>query len=146
MPTGAKAMSAISFAVVGWLLANAYVPNMPQVQPVGLFRELTALIGLVVGWKVMGTSVGKGYIAAAGAGLKTVIVLIFMALLLFATYEMLLKSVKMVYDGPMDAVLDIFLGMYDRAGPLVSTGVVTVMVVGGMIGGILAENANRRWT
>ncbi|TAG12464.1 MAG: tellurium resistance protein, partial [Rhodobacterales bacterium] len=45
MPTGAKAMAAISFAVVGWLTANAYVPNMPEETSVGAFRELTAVLG-----------------------------------------------------------------------------------------------------
>lgn len=145
MPTGAKAIAALTFGVVGWLLANAYVPNMAQPQPVGMFRELTAAVGAIIGWMVMGTSVGKGYIAAMGSGLKTVVVLIICSLLLFSTYEMLMQSVKMVYDGPMDAVLDIFLRMFEHSAPLASTGVVMVILVGGLIGGVLAENASRRW-
>lgn len=145
MPTGAKAMAAISFAVVGWMLANAYVPAMPEAQAVGAFREFTAVLGAIIGWRVMGTSVGKGYVGAIGSGWKTVIVLVFMALLLFGIYEMLLQSVKMRYEGPIEAILDVFGRMLDRAPPLLSTGVLAVALIGGGIAGILTENANRRW-
>jgi hypothetical protein len=145
MPTGAKAMAAISFAVVGWLIANAYVPNMPQAQSVGRFRELTGLIGAIVGWRVMGPSVGKSYLQAIGSGWKTVIVLVFFALLLFGIYEMLQLSVKMRYDGPLEAIVDVFRRMMDRSQALMSADVVAVMVIGGGVAGILTENANRRW-
>jgi hypothetical protein len=145
MPTGAKAMAAVSFVVVGWLIANAYVPNMPEAQSVGALRELTAVLGGIIGWKVMGTSVGKGYVRAIGSGWKTVIVLIFMALLFFGIYEMLQESVKMRYDGPFDAIIDIFARMLDRAPPLLSANVLAVALIGGGIAGIMAENANRRW-
>jgi hypothetical protein len=145
MPTGAKAMAALSFAVVGWLTANAYVPNMPVPTAVGFFRELTAALGAIVGWRVMGNSVGKGYVGAVGSGWKTMIVMVFFALLLFAVYEMLQLSVKMRYDGPMEAVLDVFHRMWERSVPLMSVGVLGVMAVGGGIAGLLTENASRRW-
>jgi hypothetical protein len=145
MPTAAKAIAAISFAVVGWLLANVYVTAMPEVQTVGYFRELTAALGALIGWRVMGNSVGRGYVGAIGAGWKTVIVLIFFALLLFGIYEMLMLSVRMRYDGPFEAFVDVFKRMLDRAPPLLSTGVLAVALIGGGIAGVLSENANRRW-
>lgn len=145
MPTGAKAMSAAAFAVVGWLIANAYVQNMPVAEAVGRVREIAALIGAIVGWRVMGPSVGKGYLESAAAGLKTVIVLVFFSLLVVGIYEMLQESVKMRYEGPLEAIVDIFGRMLERAPTLATGGVIGAMVLGGVIGGILAENANRRW-
>jgi len=145
MPTGAKAMAAITFAIVGWLIANAYVPNMPEAQTVGRLRECVALIGAVIGWNVMGNSVGKTYIEAIGSGWKTVIVLVFFALLLFGIYEMFQQSVKMRYDGPIDAILDVFKRMWVRSPPLLSFDVLTMALIGGGVAGILSENANRRW-
>lgn len=145
MPTAAKAVSALTFAVVGWITADVYVPQMPVVQSVGYFREFTAIIGLFVGWMVMGRSVGKGYLRAIGSGWKTAIVLVFYALLLFGIYEMLLASVKMAYDGAFEATLDVFIKMLDRAQPLLTTSVLAALVIGGGVAGLLAENANRRW-
>ncbi len=145
MPTGAKAMSAVAFAVVGWLIANAYVQNMPVVEAVGRVREIAALIGAIVGWRVMGPAVGKGYLESAAAGLKTVIVLVFFSLLVVGIYEMLQESMKMRYEGPLEAIVDIFGRMLERAPTLATSGVIGAMFLGGVIGGILAENANRRW-
>jgi len=145
MPTGARAIGAVAFMVVGWLLANAYVPNMPFDKPVGYLRELTALIGLFTGWIVMGSSVGRGYIAAAGSGLKTLIVVIFWALFLFSAWEMLMISMKMRYDGPMKAAVDVFSIMLDRSQVLLSVDCLLVFFVGGSIAGMLTESAARRW-
>jgi hypothetical protein len=145
MPTGAKAIGAICFAVVGWLIANAYVPNMPEATTVGYFRELVGLVGAVVGWRVMGNSVGKGYVGAIGSGWKTVIVLVIFALLLFGLYEMLRESVRMRYDGPIEAILDVFNRMMVRSVPLLSINVLAFAAIGGAVAGLVTENASRRW-
>ena len=145
MPTGAKAMAAISFAVVGFITALVYIPNMPEAGRVGSLPLMMAILGAIVGWRVMGTSVGKGYIRAIGAGWKTMIVLVFFALLFFGTYEMLQLSVRMRYDVPMEAILDVFQRMLDRAPPILTPGVLAAILVGGGIAGMLTENASRRW-
>ena len=145
MPTGAKAMAAISFAVVGWITAHVYVPNMPEGNSVGYLRELTAILGAVIGWRVMGNAAGKGYVRAIGSGWKTMIVLIFFALLFFGTYEMLQLSVRMRYDGPMEAILDVFQRMLDRAPPILTPPVLAAILIGGGIAGMLTENASHRW-
>jgi hypothetical protein len=146
MPTGAKAVAAIAFAIVGLVIAATYVPLMPEAAAVGPFREVTAAIGAIVGYRVMGPSVGKGYLEAAASGLKTVVVLVFFALLVLGIYEMLKESVKMRYDGPLEAIIDIFARMVDRAPPLGTFNVIMAMLIGGVIGGMLSENASRRWT
>jgi hypothetical protein len=145
MPTAAKAVAAVSFAVVGWLIADAYIANMTEETAMGPFRELTAALGLIIGYRVMGPSVGNGYVGAVGSGWKTVIVLVFFTLLFFAIYQMILQSTKMLYDGPFEAVLDVFNQMMKRSVPFGSVGVIMVMAIGGAVAGILAENANRRW-
>ena len=145
MPTGAKAMAAISFAIVGWLTANIYVLNMPEATRVGYLREMVGILGAIVGWRVMGNAVGKGYFRAVGSGWKTMVILVFFALLLFGIYEMLLQSVRMRYDGPLEAILDVFQRMMDRSFPLLTVGVLVTMTIGGAVAGILTENASRRW-
>jgi hypothetical protein len=145
MPTGAKLMAAISFAVVGWILANYFAQNLPDGTAVGPIREAAALVGAVVGWKVMGPSVGKGYVEAAGSGIKTAVVLAVVALFLLALKEMLDNSVKLRYDGAMDAILDVFQTMAKRSQAMLSLGVFGTIFLGGIIAGLLTENAGRRW-
>lgn len=145
MPTGAKLMAAASFAVVGWVLANFYAVNMPDAAAAGPIREVAALVGAITGWKVMGPSVGKGYVEAAGSGIKTAVVLAVVALFLLALREMLTNSVKMRYDGALDAILDVFKTMGQRSESLLSLGVFGTILFGGIIAGLLTENAGRRW-
>lgn len=145
MPTGAKLAAALTFAVVGWITTNYYVPNMPDVEVAGNVREGVALIGAIVGWRVMGPAVGKGYLEAAGSGIKTAVLVVFFALLLFSLYEMLMNSVKMRYDGAFDAITDVFTTMARRSQALFSVGVLVSMIVGGIVAGIISENVGRRW-
>ena len=145
MPTGAKLTAAICFAVVGWVLANYYVQNMPDASAAGRIREAAGVLGALVGWMVMGPSVGKGYVEAAGAGIKTAVVLAVVALFLLALREMLDNSVRMRYDGALEAIVDVFQTMAKRSEALLSLGVFGTILLGGIIGGLLTENAGRRW-
>ena len=138
-------MAALSFAVVGWVLANYYAMNAPDSAALGPVREVAALVGAIVGWKLMGPAVGKGYVEAAGAGVKTAVVLAVVALFLLGLKEMLDNSVKMRYDGALDAILDIFQTMVKRSEGLLSLGVFGTILLGGIIAGLLTENAGRRW-
>ena len=145
LPTGAKATAALSFGVVGWLVANTYVANMPIVTAVGSLREFVAVLGMVVGWMVMGRSVGKPYLDAVSAGWKTMAILLFSALVLGSIIQMLRQSVRLVYDGPLDAIVDVFNIMIARSGPIFTPGVMTVAALGGAVAAVLSENAHRRW-
>ena len=146
MPTAAKLIAAVVFAIVALLAAVTFVPHMPEGHQIGLFRELTAVIGFIVGWLVMGGLVGKGYGEAAGSGLRTSVTVVFFTLLGFSIYLMVKKSYKMAYDGPMEAVLGVFQIMLEYGQMMLVPDVLGVLAVGGVLGGIIAEWAGRRWT
>ncbi|WP_309666899.1 TrgA family protein [Tabrizicola sp.] len=146
MPTAAKLVAAVVFAIVGWIAANAHVPALGEAVNVGAFRELVGLLGMLIGWRVMGPAVGHGYQAALGSGIKTAVVLAFLALLIFSTREMVLTSMKMRYDGPVDAVLAIFQLMLEHAQKMLTFNVIIVLVVGGLVGGVISERASKRWS
>jgi hypothetical protein len=146
MPTAAKLAAAIVFAIVGWIAANYFVPALGEDTQVGLFREVVALIGVFVGWRVMGPSVGKGYFEAAGSGLKTSVVYVFFALLLFSIYEMIQLSMSARgYDGPMEAVLDIFNLMLEHGLEMLTPEVIGTLVIGGILGGVITERTSKIW-
>lgn len=145
MPTAAKLMAAISFAVVGWVLANYYAQNMPDAAAAGPIREGAAVVGLIIGWTVMGNSVGKGYVEAAGSGIKTAVILAVVALFLLAMAEMLENSVRMRYEDAMEALLAVIDTMAKRSHALLSLGVFGTILLGGIVGGLLSENVGRRW-
>jgi hypothetical protein len=58
---------------------------------------------------------------------------------------MLQQSVRMRYDGPIEAILDVFQRMLDRSIPLLTVPVLATVTIGGGLAGVLTENASRRW-
>ncbi len=144
MPTAAKLVSAVLFAALAFLAADLYVPGMPGNPAVAYFREGCAVIGMLCGWMVMGRLVGKGMVAAAGSGFRTSATILFWCLLGFAVYEMVEKSTKKIYDGPMEAMLAIFDIMVKYGKLALTPEVLGTLAVGGMLGGLLAEWVSRR--
>lgn len=145
MPTAAKLISALWFALIGWLAANAHIPAIPGGVPVGYFREITAGIGLAVGWIAMGSDVGRGYVDSISGGLKTSIIIVFISLMIFAGGQMIRSSMRQHYDGPMEALLQWIKLMAIHAYSMLTVGVLGVLIVGGIVGGLLAEYVSKHF-
>jgi hypothetical protein len=146
MPTAAKLTAAVAFALLALVAADTFVKHLPAGTALGFFREITAAIGFVVGWIVMGALAGHGYREAIGHGIRTSITVVFWALLGFSIYFMIRKSMHMMYDGPMEAVLGIFDLMLEYAKKLVALDMAVVLLGGGALAGLLAEWAGKRWS
>jgi len=146
MPTAAKLVAAVMFAAVGFLAAQAFVPSLPEGTQIGFLREICAVLGLIIGWLVMGRLVGKGYVEAVGFGIRTSVTVLFWAVLGFSIYEMILRSTKMMYDGPMEALLGVFDLVIYYGKMMGSPEFIATLLIGGVLGGIAAEWAGRRWS
>lgn len=145
MPTAAKLFGALAFGALGWVAASLYSQSLPEGVGIGLLREIVAFLGIIIGWRVAGGNAGKGYNAAMGTGLRAGIILVFFALLGFSIYEMVLQSINMRYDGPIEAVLGVFDLMMDYGRLLLTVETIGTLVVGSILGGWLAEFASRHW-
>lgn len=145
MPTAAKLIAALAFAIVGAVAAHLFLPTLPEGTPPGLLRQVAAGVGVVCGWVLMGPRVGKGMGDAIGSGILTSAVMLFWVMLIFGIVTMIKRSMRMLYDGPMDAVLGVFELMYDYGKLLAAPATPVALVVGGALAGMLAEAAARRW-
>ena len=145
MPTASKIVGAICFAIFGYLAAVSVIPVLPEGTKIGRMREVSAFIGLLNGWFIMGRLTGSGFRAGIGSGMRTAITIVIWALIVFAIYEMVLRSTKLRYDGPMEAVTAAFGLMLDYGRMMLTKEIIgTVLVVGG-IAGAITEWAGRRW-
>lgn len=146
MPTAAKLVAALCFAAIGWVGATAYIPFLPEATPVGWLRESAAFVGALCGWMIMGRVIGRSYATSIGNGISTAVAVAFWLVLIWSGHEMVVRSTKMMYDGPMDAVLGMFDIMVQYGGLLLTPEVVGIMVVGGVLAGMATEWAGRRWS
>ncbi|MEO5615692.1 MAG: TrgA family protein [Cypionkella sp.] len=146
MPTASKLAAAVAYALLGFIAAQCFVKYLPEGTPLGYFREITAAIGFITGWLVMGKLTRKGYREAVNSGLVTALLLVFWALLAFSLYFMIKKSMRMMYDGPMEAVLGIFQLMFDYGKMLVVPDMLGLILIGGIVAGMVTEWAGKRWS
>ena len=145
MPTGAKLIAAVMFALVGWLSARAYIPMLPESTRTGFFAEIMAALGFMLGWLTLGPNMGRGYSEAASLGLRTSLLLVFWGLLGFSIFFMIQRSTKMIYDNVGAAVLDVPMLMLQYGRLLGSNEVIGTLVLGGLLGGMVTEFGGRRW-
>lgn len=148
MPTAAKMIGAVAFAIVGLLAAMAYIPLLPEGanSNIGWFREITAALGFVIGWRAVGSNTGRGYWEALSLGLRGSLLLLVCSLVGFAVYFMIRRSTKMLYNDAGEAVLDVPVLIWQYARPMADANFLITLFAAGLIGGLLAEYAGKRWS
>jgi len=145
MPTAAKLIAAVAFAALGFLAAEVYKTTLPTRTVWGAFTPISAAMGLLCGWFVMGSLVGRGYYSAMGLGVRTAVTMVFWLLVGFSIQEMIVLSTRLRYDGPMEAILGAFALMLQHGQSLLTVPLLATVFAGGLIGGALSEFAGRRW-
>jgi len=146
MPTAAKLVAAVLFAVIGVWAVQVCLPLLPEATPTGGLVPSAVVIGLLCGWLIMGRSAGRGYGTAIGTGLSTGVAMAFWMLVLWSLVEMIERSTKMRYDGPMEAVLGGLGLMVEYAAFVVNTQVLGVLLIGSAVSGAVVEWSARRWS
>ncbi len=145
MPTASKLFAAFGLAIVAFFTAEIFKPHMPEGTQFGAFSPVSAIIGIVCGWRVLGPQVGRGWWDACNAGLRASIAALALALLVFSTEEMVVLAFRRTYDTPMDAIVGIITIGVDFLRRLLEFDVLIVLLGGGMLAGMLSEWAARRW-
>lgn len=146
MPTAAKLIAAIGFALLGYVAAELVKTHMPEGTQFGAFSAVCGAIGLLCGWLVMGGLVGDGWVRAMGYGMRVSVTLVFWALLFFSIYEMVRRATKLRYDGPMEAITAVFAIGIEYGRILVAPDILAVLLIGGGLLGVISEWSARRWS
>lgn len=145
MPTAAKLVAAVAFALLGFFAAELIKPLLPEGTQFGYFSLIAAGIGVLCGWFVMGGLVGAGYYSASGFGVRTSATLVFWSVVLLSIIEMVKLSIKLRYEGPMDAIQGAFEIALGYLRLMVDPGVIGVLLIGGALAGMFAEWSSKRW-
>lgn len=146
MPTAAKLFGAFGFALVAFFASEIYKPLLPEGTQMGLLTPINTVIGAFCGWLVMGRLAGDGNYRAIGHGLRTICVILFYVLLLWAGVEMLERSMDLHYDGPVEALQEMMALVAEYFLLMVSSAEVPVVLLcGGTLAALLAEWAAERW-
>ncbi len=145
MPTAAKLVAAAAFALLAFFAAEIFKPYMPEGTQFGLLSPVSALIGLLSGWMVMGALAGQGWVPAINNGVRTSLTAVFFALVIFSIEEMIQIAMRKLYDGPGDAILGAFKLASEFAVMLLTPEMLILLIGGGALCGLFTEWTARRW-
>lgn len=146
MPTAGKLIGAILFAALAFYVSEQVKLGMPEGVAISLLSPINALLGLAMGWRIMGERAGEGFVPATGYGLTTVFAITFWSLLIWSGYEMLRRAVRGRYDGPMDAMVGMGDLMLEYATLIVTPPVVGAAVIGSFVCAMVTEYFSHRWS
>ncbi len=145
MPNAAKLVGALAMAVLAFIVSGMVMSLFEETTNFGWFIQVNIGLGLLVGWMVIGSRAGRGIVSAVNVGLTAPIVLVFWALFVQSCNEMVRLAMKNRYSDPFEAVVAIFEIGSEWALMLVSVPVWVTLLAGGVIAGLAAEYAARRW-
>ncbi|NRB20145.1 MAG: TrgA family protein [Rhodobacteraceae bacterium] len=145
MPTGAKLTAALCLALLAFILSEEIKPLMPEGTNFGNFTYFNMAIGLVVGWVVMGKRAGRGRVPAINNGISGVAVMMFWGLFTYGIDEMFRLAMRNRYDGPFEALSQIFVIGLGYATDIFVPQVIATVLIGALVSGLVTESASRRW-
>ena len=145
MPTTGRFVGAVLFGLIAWYVSQLFKPLMPEGKNFGNFSEYNALIGIVLGWGMLGHRSHPDRRASIGAGLTTAIAVTFWALLIHAGIEMITLSLRKRYDGAGDALIGVLKLMGKYGEMMLTPEILITLLLGGVIAGALSGWAERRW-
>lgn len=146
MPTAGKLAGALLFAALAYVLASIAWQASTLTSVPGSFYVICALIGMACGWRVMGGRAEAPAMDAPSSGVLTVVISVVVAVLFFATREMLQRSMNHRYKEPTDAIIGVFEIAADYLWMLVTPTFLLTMLSGGVVCGIVAGFVGRRWS
>lgn len=145
MPTAGRLAAAIAFAAYGWYIGILLSPYFPEGSPPPYLIHMCIVTGIACGWKIVGARANKGYYAAIGHGLTGAAAFAFWVLFLLGVYMMIRKSLRRLYDGPMEGVVDIFALMLKMGQDMMTGQVILSVAIGAVFAAWVTEYYAQRY-
>ena len=146
MPTAAKLVGAIAYGGIGGLSALRGVPTLPDEIVPGYLVPLSACVGVWLGWSMIGRAAQRGLATAFTQSVVTLGSMAVVILLAISCWEMVERSMRLRYDGPGEAVLDV-ANLFVKFGALMMVAPVwQVLGAGAVIGALVVRFAGGRWS
>lgn len=139
MPTAGRLIAGLCFAILGFVIAIMTVPLWEEGRSPQYWFPLCVLAGIWSGWTLVGPKTGRGFGSSVGLSLTAVASQAFWILFMISGYDMIRKAMRKSYDGPVDAVINIFEIGGKYALQFATVDVIIALVAGGIISGLFTE-------
>ena len=139
MPTAGKLIGAIAFGLLAWFMSDMIKPLLPEGTAVGLLAPVNGAIGVLLGWRILGAQAGEGLVPTVGHAMTTAVSSVFMCLLAWGGYEMYKRSIRMYYDGPVEALQEMAMLMVGYAALIATPETAITLLIGALLSAWITE-------
>ncbi|MFK5996671.1 MAG: TrgA family protein [Rhodobacterales bacterium] len=146
MLTSAKLIAGMLLACTAVYTYYLFI-SLSSNAPTGLgYYPASTLLGFLVGWRSIGFDPGFGGIGSIVAGLRGVVVLVFVSAVFWGGWLVTLKLIGF-YIKDFPSILSVWVSSaINFLIVLTDPGIVVTLLIGGCISGIGSGLANRYWT
>lgn len=145
MPTAAKLFAAISMAFLATIVSEMYKPLLPEGTDFGYFTYVNAIVGLIVGWRVIGKRTGRGIVMGINNGITGVLAMLLVTLFIHSFWEMLGQSMQLRFKSVAEALRGVITKITEYGALLLEPNILITLALGAIFCGLLAEAVSRRW-
>lgn len=147
MPTSAKLIAAICFALTAFIAASLF--NTGEVGVIGLSDYMVigaSAIGAICGWFVLGDKAGYGGFDSVFKGITAAITSLMIICILFGLNKFAVGLTNGSFGHPMDAVVSWVRFSILLFTQTFNVPVWTVIILGGALSGRITGMVNARWS
>lgn len=137
MPTAAKLMAAVAFAIVGYFIYVAMVPSFGDTSIPRFLLPVCIGVGAWAGWVFCGTK-AMSVRSGIGTGFSAVVAMGVCILFIMSFEQMIQLSLRRRYDGPMEAIVDVFNLMFQNLTDFATPVMGITLLAGGLLAGLVA--------
>ncbi len=146
MPTAGRLAGAVAFAVFGWYLATTSTQYFDEGRAPGFWIPLAVVAGIYAGWVVVGKRTGQGYGSGISNGITGTATLLFWMVFGLSFGDMISKSMRRSYDGPVEALVDVFTIMTGYGVQFAHVELGIIIAVGAVAAGLFSEFFGKRYS
>lgn len=146
MPTAAKLASALTMAFVGFITGTRMLVYLQDMSKISYLVIASAVIGAVVGWKIMGPELGRSYKLGLSIGIKAAVICAIGILGFIGFIQAARLMGRGRYGGPMEALTDMISIGIDVGMKVAHLDVALAMVGGGILAGLAGVAVRKRWS
>ena len=144
-PSATNLAAGITLAAVAYYVSLLVPPLLPEGTDMGYFNYVNALIGFLVGWRVVGSRTGRGWVPGINAGVTGAVMLVFWALFVQSCNEMTRLAMRNRYDSAFEALVAIFEIGTEWFLMILTVPILSSLAIGAIVVGLIAEMAAQRY-
>ncbi len=146
MPTAARLVGGLYFAGLAFIVSSIVIPYLQSGLHGPYFGPVNSAIGFLCGWRIMGPRAGGSLINVLATGLTTAVSTYVVALFVHSGVTMVRLALRRRYDGAVEALIGLIEEAWEYNTMVLAQDVVMTLLAGGMLGGLFARAAARRWS